>query len=70
MSTACSPLAAPGVVGGNAGDVPVGQLVVGAVHHAAELLGVNEEYVAAAVAKLAVLVVASERLVADGGARV
>jgi hypothetical protein len=38
-------LAAPGVVGvGDAGDVLVGQLAVGAVHHAAELAGVDEEH--------------------------
>src|SRR5690606_33939467 len=54
-------LAAPGVVGvGDPGDVHVGQLAVGAVHHAAELSSVYEEHVAAAVAELAVLAVARE----------
>src|SRR5206468_2998698 len=51
-------LAAPDVVGvGDAGDVLVGQLAVRAVHHAAELAGVDEEYVAPAVAERAVLAV-------------
>ena len=45
---------------GDAGDVLVGQLAVGAVHHAAELAGVDEEHLAAAVAELAVLPVARE----------
>src|SRR6266508_5416261 len=46
-------LAAPGVVGaGDTGDVFVGQLAVGAIHHAAELAGVEEEYMAAAIAPL------------------
>ena len=36
--------ALPGLVGiGNAGDVFVGQLTVGAVHHAAHLAGIDEE---------------------------
>src|SRR5262245_62065929 len=44
-------LATPGVVrGGDAGDVLVGQLAMRAVHHAAELAGIDEEHVAAAVA--------------------
>src|SRR2546427_718066 len=55
------PLAAPGVVGGgDAGDFLFGQLAVGAVHHAAELPGIDEEHVAAAVAELAVLPVTRE----------
>ena len=58
---------APGVVGvGDAGDVLVGQLAVGAVHHAAELAGVDEEHVAAAVAELAVLLVARQEPQAAG----
>src|SRR5690606_32775311 len=55
-------LAAPGVIGiRDAGDVLVGQLAVGAVHHAAKLAGVDEEDLAAAVAELAVLAVARQK---------
>ena len=37
-------VAAPGVVGaGDFGEVIVGQLAVGAVHHGAEFAGVDEE---------------------------
>src|SRR5690606_13516811 len=44
-------LAPPGVVGvGDADNVLVGQLAVGAVHHATELARVDEEHMAAAVA--------------------
>jgi hypothetical protein len=47
-------LAAPGVVGvGDAGDIFVGQLAVGAVSHAPELAGVDKEQMAAAVTELA-----------------
>ena len=60
-------LAAPGVVrAGDAGDVLVGQLAVGAVHHATELARVDEEHLAAAVAELAVLAVAREEPEAGG----
>src|SRR5437762_2979745 len=44
----------------DAGDLFVREFTVGAVHHAAELAGVYEEYVAAAVAEAAVLLVARQ----------
>ena len=67
---AASLLAAPGVIGaGDARDVLVGQLAVGAVDHAAELAGVDEEHLAAAVAELAVLLVAREEPEAGGDLR-
>ena len=48
---ACIGLTAPGVVGlGDAGDVVIGQFPVGAVHHAAQLTGVNEQDFTATVA--------------------
>lgn len=60
-------LTAPGVVGvGDAGDVLVGQLAVGAVHHAAHLPCINKKHFPAAVAELAVLAVAREEPQARG----
>jgi hypothetical protein len=54
-------LAAPGVVSsGNLGDVLVGELAVGAVHHAAELAGVDKEHLASPLAELTVLPVACQ----------
>ena len=49
---ACVLFAAPGVLGtGDASDLFVGEFAVGAVDHANELAGVDEQYLAAAVAE-------------------
>ncbi|MCP9443558.1 MAG: hypothetical protein NNA20_13350 [Nitrospira sp.] len=47
---ACPYSSTPGAVGvGDPLDVVVGQFAVGAVHHAAQLAGIDEEHLAAAV---------------------
>src|SRR5262245_8375158 len=54
-------LASPGVVGlRDLDDIISGQLTVRAVHHAAELAGVDEEHMAAGVTELAILAVSRE----------